>query len=224
MTERWISTPKYYCKYCNTWFPDTKVQHQQHELSDRHKRNMQKNIARIQRNDSIARQSGLNPIPPTNTTSNTSTRKQVANTANYGYGDRDDMSRWIAQGKKMNFENVPVPQAPVSQGAMEPKVGKWEVTQVITQEKDEKQEGVKKEETYEPDTAKIPVPNVRKPVDSGKRERARTPDTDDLLRFKVEEKAYPMGDKDEDGETRGPVVGFKKRKVGAKSSRVSTAI
>ena len=225
MTERWVSTPKHYCKYCNTWFPDTKVQRQQHELSDRHKRNMQRNIARIQRNDLIARQSGLNPtLPQTTPATGANTRKPVANIAAYGYGDRSDMARYLAEGKKMKLDNIPAPEVPVPQKAREGNVGKWEVTQIITQEKDEKEkDGVKREESPEPEGVKVPCANKTKSAESVKRERARTPDREDLLRFRVEEKTFPTEVKNEDDEVKVPVVGFKKRKIGAKSSRVANA-
>src|SRR5579859_1413476 len=65
MTERWVSLKKHYCKYCNTWIPDTKVSHQQHNASDRHRNAMQRNLSRIQKNDAIARNSGGNVYNPT---------------------------------------------------------------------------------------------------------------------------------------------------------------
>ena len=53
--------------------------------------------------------------------------------------------------------------------------------------------------------------------------RTGTPDVEDLVRFKVQEKVFPVEVKDEE-DVKVPVVGFKKRKVGGKSSRVSGAL
>jgi hypothetical protein len=31
MTDYWVSQQRHYCKYCNTWIANNKVQMQQHE-------------------------------------------------------------------------------------------------------------------------------------------------------------------------------------------------
>jgi hypothetical protein len=225
MTERWISTKKYYCKYCNTWFPDTKVARQQHDASDRHKNAMQRNLSRIQRQDQINRVSGLDSAPtaprPTAATG-LIMRNKTTNMAAYGYGDRDDMAAFIAQGKKMKFDDLPTNEVPLPKSAREANVGKWEVTQVISkvQDEEENKDRVKKEESPDSETASTTHTTGK---ESGKRERLQTPDKEDLIRFRVEEKAFPADIKDEE-ETKVPSVGFKKRKVGAKSSRISMAL
>src|SRR5947207_3464833 len=152
MTERWISTKKHYCKYCNTWIPDTKISRQQHESTDRHKNAMQRNLSRIQRQDLINRHAGGQssaPATPKATAANsTSMRKAVVNTAAYGYGDRSDMAAYIAKGKKMKFDNLPtMTDVVLPKTVREANVGKWEVTQIIEKEKDTKDEGIKKEES-----------------------------------------------------------------------------
>jgi U1 zinc finger len=228
MTERWISTKKHYCKYCNTWIPDTKISRQQHDISDRHKNAMQRNLSRIQRQDLINRHSNPSAAPPPKATaaSGTSMRKGVANTAAYGYGDRDDMAAYIAKGKKMKFDNIPSSNDVVlPKSVREANVGKWEVTQVISKEaeEDEKDE-VKKEESPEPNDGEFPPLRTGTISDGGKRERAQTPDVDDLLRFRVQEKSFPTEVKEEGEDVKVPAVGFKKRKVGGKSQRVSMAL
>src|SRR5438046_3086856 len=136
MTERWVSTKKHYCKYCNTWIPDTKVSREQHENTDRHKNAMQRNLARIQRNDLVNRHSSgqtSNYQPPNPAaTSSTSTRKRVVNTAAYGYGDSPEMAAYIAQGKKMKFDNIATNPVSPPESAREAKLGKWQVTRIIS--------------------------------------------------------------------------------------------
>jgi len=229
MTERWVSLKKYYCKYCNTWIPDTKVGRQQHELTDRHKNAMQRNVARIQREEVIKRHQNPSLAPPTvaKTTAAppNNSRSKNLNTANYGYGERDDMIGFIAEGKKMKFEDVPIPQAPLPKEKTEGTVGQWQVTQIIMKdgEDEENKDGVKKEESDEAEDQKLPGAHVSQ--DTGKRERARTPDKEDLFRFQVKEKAFPGETlKDEEEDTKVASVGFKKRKIGGKNSRISTAL
>src|SRR5271170_3317004 len=161
MTERWISTKKHYCKYCNTWIPDTKISRQQHDLTDRHKNNMQRNLSRIQRQDLINRQSGLNAestAPKATAASSTNMRNAVSNTAAYGYGDRSDMAGYLAAGKKMKFDDLPTREVVVPKAVREVNVGKWEVTQIISKGKndEETEDGVKKEESPEPAGEALP--------------------------------------------------------------------
>jgi len=183
---------------------------------------MQRNLSRLQKDELIKRNSGLNPAVPKPTAvsaASSASRRGPINTANYGYGERDDMIGFLAEGKKMKFNELPTTEVVVPQAAREAKVGKWEVTQIITKEKeDEEKDGVKKEESPEAEMRKV---EGMKEV--GKRERARTPDAEDLFRFRVEEKVFPVEVKDED-EVKVPSVGFKKRKVGVKNSRVSGAL
>jgi hypothetical protein len=218
MTERWISTKKHYCKYCNTWIPDTKVSRQQHDISDRHKNAMQRNLSRLQRDQLIARQRDPSIAAPKTTAANSASvmrRTGAPNTAAYGYGERDDMVKFLADGKKMNFKELPVPEAPIPQSMRETHVGKWEVTQIIA--KEDEVDAVKKEESPEVDEIGA-VREVKDVSEVGKRERARTPDGEDLRRFRVEEKVFPVD------EVKVPSVGFKKRKVGMKNSRVTGAL
>src|SRR5579859_4200989 len=168
MTERWVSLKKHYCKYCNTWIPDTKVSHQQHNASDRHRNAMQRNLSRIQKNDAIARNSGGNVYNPTavKATASGGTRATAAgggpsyagaNAAAYGYGARDDMAGWMREAKKINFENLQTETAEVPLKSREVKVGEWEVTQVKRKDEGEDkgdgkvkpEAGVKKEESPE---------------------------------------------------------------------------
>lgn len=224
MTERWISTKKYYCKYCNTWIPDTKISRQQHDITDRHKNAMQRNLSRIQRQDAINRSSNPTLAPPTAAAaSSANMRNKVVNTAAYGYGERDDMTAFLAKGKKTKYE-IPEQEEIVPLKAREGNVGKWEVTQILSKEEDKEgvDDGVKKEES--PDLEEIAVNETtkRNGLDGErKRERAKTPDQEDLVRFRVEEKVFPTDIKGEDDEAKVPTVGFKKRKIGNKSSRVS---
>src|SRR5271163_1554113 len=129
MTERWVSLKKYYCKYCNTWIPDTKVGRQQHELTDRHKNAMQRNVARIQREEAIKRHQNpsLAPAaaPKATAAAPNNSRGKTLNTAAYGYGERDDMVGFIAEGKKMKFDDVPMQQAPLPKEKTEGTVGQW---------------------------------------------------------------------------------------------------
>ena len=227
MTERWISTKKYYCKYCNTWIPDTKLSRQQHDISDRHKNAMQRNLSRIQRQDAINRSSNPTLTPPRQpAASSANMRNKVVNTAAYGYGERDDMTAFLAKGKKTKYE-IPEQEEIVPLKAREGNVGKWQVTQIVSKEQDreEADDGVKKEESPDPEeddrTATL-VPRGSR--GEGKRDRPETPDREDLVRFKVEEKVFPTDVTDEDEEVKVPSVGFKKRKSGNKSSRVVGAL
>ena len=227
MTERWISTKKYYCKYCNTWIPDTKVSRQQHDISDRHKNAMQRNLSRIQRQDAIARSS--NPTlasPRPGVASSANMRNKVVNTAAYGYGERDDMTAFVAQGRRTKYE-IPDEEEIVPLKAREGNVGKWQVTQIISKEQDKEDvvDGVKREESPDPDVEPRTATLERTATPrQGKHERAKTPDQEDLVRFRVEEKSFPTDIKHEDGKVNVPTVGFKKRKVGSKISRVSRAL
>ena len=153
-------------------------------------------------------------------------RNEVVNTAAYGYGERDDMTAFLAKGKKTKYE-IPEEQEIVPLKAREGNVGKWQVTQIVSKEQDldEADDGVKKEESPDPEEDDRIAMSVRRgsPAE-GKRDRPETPDREDLVRFKVEEKVFPTDVKDEDEEVRVPSVGFKKRKVGNKSSRLVGAL
>jgi U1 zinc finger len=227
MTERWVSTKKHYCKYCNTWIPDTKISRQQHDLSDRHKNAMQRNLSRIQRDELIKRSSGTNPdLPPSKPLAKPEMRRKTTNMTNYGYGDRDDMAGFIRDAKKnFHVDQVPVPSPSteyVPQRAREGNIGEWQVTQIVsTDSTDAPDEVVKKEETP-PTTAVASVAATEGRQGEGKRERARTPDVEDLHRFRVQEKTFPVEDNGEDVKT--PKIGFKKRKLGPKNSRVSMVL
>jgi hypothetical protein len=233
MTERWVSLKKHYCKYCNTWIPDTKVSHQQHNASDRHRNAMQRNLSRIQKNDAIARNSGGNVYNPTavKATASGGTRATAAgggasyagaNAAAYGYGARDDMAGWMREAKKMNFENLQTETAEVPLKSREVKVGEWEVTQVIRKDDGEDEgdgkvkpeAGVKKEESPERGNGLEVAGEGRRggELGRGKRERQRTPEAEDLVRFKVKEKTFPVDIKEEGEDVNVPVMGFKKRK------------
>jgi U1 zinc finger len=223
MTERWISTKKHYCKYCNTWIPDTKVSRQQHDISDRHKNAMQRNLSRLQRDQLIARQRDSSiaaPKPTAASSASVMRRTGAPNTAAYGYGERDDMVKFLADGKKMNFKELPVPEAPIPQSMRETHIGKWEVMQIITKEENGEEGGVKEES---PEVDGIRAGRAVKDVSEvAKWEKARAPD-EDLRRFRVEEKVFPVEVKEED-EVKVPSVGFKKRKIGVKNSRVTGAL
>src|SRR5579871_2244013 len=234
MTERWISTKKHYCKYCNTWIPDTKVSRQQHEQTDRHKNHMQRNLSRLQRDELIKRTSGYNPQPlPKPAAAKPTMRNARANMTNYGYGDRDDMVGFIRDGKKMKFDNIPTapaPEAYVSKAQREGSLGEWKVSKIVSQEEDgdlrkvELEDEVKKEESPEPSALASQLEEVSAMQRSeNKRERQKTPDAEDLIKFRVQEKTFPVDINDEE-EVKAPVVGFKKRKVGQKNARVSTVL
>lgn len=160
-------------------------------------------------------------------------RNAKSNMANYGYGERDDMIGFIRDGKKMKFDELPTAAAQqdtyVPKAEREGNVGQWKMTQVITQDdedvrKPEIEEEVKKEESPPP---KPEIPHLGQSVreeKENKRERQKTPDAEDLIKFRVEEKTFPTDTRDEDEDIKVPVVGFKKRKFGAKNSRVSTVL
>ena len=148
------------------------------------------------------------------------------NTAAYGYGERDDMTAFLAKGKKTKYE-IPEEQEIVPLKAREGNVGKWQVTQIVSkeQDQDEVDDGVKKEESPDSEEDDRIATSVRRgSPGEGKRDRPETPDREDLVRFKVEEKVFPTDVKDEDEEVRVASVGFKKRKVGNKSSRLVGAL
>jgi hypothetical protein len=96
-------------------------------------------------------------------------------------------------------------------GTKEGSIWEWTVTQAISK-KEEGADDVKNE-------GEVKVILKEAGEERGKRQRAHTPDEEDLVRFKVQEKVYPVDTKDE-GDVKAPIVGFKKRKIGAKGSRV----
>jgi hypothetical protein len=49
MTDYWVSQQRHYCKYCNTWIANNKVQMQQHESGLRHKHNVENYLRRSHR-------------------------------------------------------------------------------------------------------------------------------------------------------------------------------
>jgi U1 zinc finger len=230
MTERWVSNKKYYCKYCNAWAPDTKFGRATHEASDRHKNAMTREVRRIQREEQIKRHADPALAAQAPRAGGVEMRggPKGGNTAAYGYGEDADVAAYIAQAKRdWKAEDVPgkgiVRLAPVEE--REGKIGKWTVKKVISRKEEPLEEDVKKEEDGEGETEG----GVKGAVgggtvgDGGKRERARSPDEEDLLRFKVQEKTFPVDVKDED-DVKVPTIGFKKRKIGAKNSRVSGAL
>lgn len=229
MTERWVSNKKYYCKYCNAWAPDTKYGRATHEASDRHKNAMTREVRRIQREEQIKRHADPALAAQQPRAGGVEMRGGVkgGNTAAYGYGEDADVAAYIAQAKKgWRAEDVLSKEAvrEVVPETREGSIGKWTVTQVISR-KEPLEEDVKKEEGGDGETEG----GVSQGVEGGtagdgiKRERARSPDEEDLMRFKVQEKTFPVDVKDEE-DIKVPVVGFKKRKIGAKNSRVSGAL
>jgi hypothetical protein len=149
-------------------------------------------------------------------------RNKNMNTAAYGYGERDDMVQFIAQGKKTKYD-IPEAEEIVPLKAREGNVGKWEATPVVSTEeiKEGRGDGVKKEESDDDEDDET---GQRRGSGTEDGKRGRDPDQEDLFRFKVQEKVFPTDVKDEDEEIKVPSIGFKKRKVGNKSSRVSGAL
>ncbi|GJD08503.1 WW domain-binding protein 4 [Galdieria sulphuraria] len=49
MADYWISQQRHYCKYCNTWIANNKIQMQQHENGLRHKHNVENYLKRSHR-------------------------------------------------------------------------------------------------------------------------------------------------------------------------------
>jgi len=228
MTERWISTKKYYCKYCNAWAPDTKYGRQQHEASDRHRNAMTREVRRIQREEQIKRHAdpALAAQQPRAGGVEMRGGPKGGNTAAYGYGEDADVGAYIAQAKRnWKPEDVPSRGDAVRENAppaaREGSIGQWTVTQVISK-KETLEEDVKKEDDDEETKVGLTA-DIDRGAEGGKRERARSPDEEDLIRFKVQEKTFPVDVKDEE-DIKVPIVGFKKRKIGAKNSRVSGAL
>ena len=200
---------------------------------------MQRNLTRIQRDELIKRNSGGNVYAPKPVAAagvgGGRTMDKKASLANYGYGERDDMIGFIRQGKQMKFDEIPSVQGEAGGGyesvpvqRREGNVGKWEVTQIISKPKlDDEEDGtpeVKEEENEDQGVGLQEDTSLGETRGTQKRERKRTPDAEDLLRFKVEEKTFPTEVKEEGTEIKVPNVGFKKRKIGMKNSRVSGAL
>lgn len=161
------------------------------------------------------------PKPVSTATATATARKPSL--ANYGYGERDDMIGFIREGRRMKFDESSIPTtaitaaevyAKASMGQREGNMGKWEVAQVITPVTEDKEEGpqVKEEENEELKQGGIGTLEGGIREQGLKRERQRTPDVEDLLRFRVEEKSFPTEVKEEGEEVK--VVAFKKRKGG----------
>jgi len=191
---------------------------------------MSREVKRIQREEAIKRHS--DPALAASQARGTAAsgkemrnaKGAMGNTAAYGYGDDADVAAYIAREKR-NFrpEDIPTGTQRIEVGASkEGNIGKWTVTQVISK-KEEMEDNVKKEGEDDRETVEVVDRGAAADDGNGKRERARTPDEDDLIRFKVQEKGYPVDIKDEE-DVKIPIVGFKKRKIGAKSSRVSGAL
>jgi hypothetical protein len=203
---------------------------------------MQRNLTRIQRDELIKRNSGGNvysPKPAAAVAAGTSGRggiEKKTSFANYGYGERDDMIGFINRGKKpievdegsvgMKMEDTK--RGGLLKGGREGNLGKWEVMQIISKgSDDEGGEGEVKQEEVAGWEEQVIQGRRGSREEGQKRERKRTPDTEDLLRFKVEEKSFPGTEVKEEGEeeVKTPVVvGFKKRKIRVKNARVSGAL
>jgi hypothetical protein len=186
---------------------------------------MQRNLSRIQRNDLIARNTGGASVAPakSTTTGRPQIRGRAANTAGYGYGERSDMVKFLADGKKVNFDNLPTTPV-VKETVKEAKIGEWEVTQIIRQNKNEgevDEDEVKKEESPE-SAGETTFADAAKETE--KRRRGKTPDPENLFQFRVQEKTFPIDVKEEGEEAKVPSIGFKKRKLGGKSSRMETGL
>jgi hypothetical protein len=212
--------------------PDTKLARSQHELSDRHKSHMQRTVSRLQRDQLIKTSNGLQPTAPPKPLARPEMRRGTkANVAGYGYGERDDMIGFIRDAKR-SFTPGDVPTAPpveaLPQQVREGIVGAWEVTQAI---RDGEQDivpvvnGNVKVEEEEGEGRLIPLVSMMERRAESKRERGRTPDAEDLVRFRVQEKTFPLGGAElEEEEDKKPSMGFKKRKIGGKKSRVSMVL
>lgn len=133
------------------------------------------------------------------------------------------MVKFLADGKKVNFDNLPTTPV-VKETVKETKIGEWEVTRIIRQSKDDgeaDEDEVKKEESPEPAGETSFVDTVK---ETEKRRRVKTPDPENLFQFRVQEKTFPVDVKEEGEEAKLPSVGFKKRKLGGKSSRMETGL
>ncbi|KAJ3280140.1 hypothetical protein HDU76_009264 [Blyttiomyces sp. JEL0837] len=53
MTERWVSTAKYFCKYCNIFVADNKSSRTHHESGQKHKYNVDKFMREVRKDDDI---------------------------------------------------------------------------------------------------------------------------------------------------------------------------
>jgi hypothetical protein len=133
------------------------------------------------------------------------------------------MVKFLADGKKVNFDNLPTTPV-VKETVKEAKIGEWEVTQIIRQNKNEgevDEDEVKKEESPE-SAGETTFADAAKETE--KRRRGKTPDPENLFQFRVQEKTFPIDVKEEGEEAKVPSIGFKKRKLGGKSSRMETGL
>jgi WW domain-binding protein 4 len=44
MTEKWVSTPKWFCRYCKVWIADNKPSRQHHEQGAKHQDLVEKSL------------------------------------------------------------------------------------------------------------------------------------------------------------------------------------
>ena len=191
---------------------------------------MSREVKRIQREEAIKRHSdpalaaSQSRRTAASGTEMRNARGGTGTMAAYGYGEDADVAAYIAREKRhFRPEDIPTGTQRIEVGPpKEANIGKWTVTQVISKRGEAKDE-VKKEREDDGKNFEAVGGGAGGADEKAKRERPRTPDEDDLIRFKVQEKSYPVDIKDEE-DVKIPVVGFKKRKIAAKNSRVSGAL
>ncbi|KAF2204617.1 U1 zinc finger domain-containing protein [Delitschia confertaspora ATCC 74209] len=149
MAEYWKSTPKYWCKFCEVYVKDTKLERAQHEATGRHQGNIQRSLRGLHKKqeqeerekqkakDEIARLNGL--VPGSGSAS-------IAGPAGQSVGKKPTFTKYVpkqatAEDRKRQLAElaalgVAVPDDFRKEVAM---VGDWEVvSQKVVEEGDSK--------------------------------------------------------------------------------------
>lgn len=161
MSEHWKSTPKYWCKHCQTYVRDTKLEKQNHEATARHQGNLKRFLRDLHRGhekdekekerarQEIARVSGV----VTGSTSSTPSFRSSG--AQHGASSAPSAASLKKQREQLAELGVSMPSEFRGDMAMP---GEWSVTstRVIKDEPDEvkteaKATGVRKREVTEED-------------------------------------------------------------------------
>ncbi|KAJ1562751.1 hypothetical protein HK405_008343 [Cladochytrium tenue] len=53
MTERWVSTPKFFCKFCKIYVTDNRISRQSHEIGLKHKGNVERFMRQARKDEDI---------------------------------------------------------------------------------------------------------------------------------------------------------------------------
>ncbi|BFZ60503.1 hypothetical protein YB2330_001539 [Saitoella coloradoensis] len=231
MADFWKSTPKYYCKFCEAYVTDTKLGRQQHEATGKHQGNLKRNLRELhkkaeekKREDKIVQQELKRIEKITGAAQTKEDEKDDAKGEKGGFYESSATTSKSAQPistvkkikddtpKTLDSEIFKATTAVINPNAPPP-------SSYVPERPPPKRDSTNAKPDLTDEYVKAELAYARKREIDEEEATGQSKDPEDLRKFKVEEKTYPIDDLPGD-EGNIPAPTFKKRKTGGAGRNV----